>query len=56
MFHVRLSRCSTDLRDSLNTSVLQGILVCGTDEQKAKYLPALAAGEKMAAFALTEPG
>jgi len=34
----------------------KGILVCGTDEQKAKYLPALAAGDKMAAFALTEPG
>ena len=27
----------------------------GTDEQKKKYLPKLAAGEDIAAFALTEP-
>ena len=28
----------------------------GTEEQKAKYLPALAKGEKIGAFGLTEPG
>ncbi|ADG79904.1 Acyl-CoA dehydrogenase domain protein OS=Tsukamurella paurometabola (strain ATCC 8368 / DSM/ CCUG 35730 / CIP 100753 / JCM 10117 / KCTC 9821 / NBRC 16120/ NCIMB 702349 / NCTC 13040) OX=521096 GN=Tpau_3319 PE=3 SV=1 [Tsukamurella paurometabola] len=28
----------------------------GTDEQKQKYLPALAAGESLAGFGLTEPG
>ncbi len=28
----------------------------GTEEQKQKYLPALASGEKIAAFCLTEPG
>lgn len=28
----------------------------GTDEQKQKWLPALASGEKVAAFCLTEPG
>lgn len=33
----------------------KGILVVGNDEQKEKYLPPLASGEKMAAFALTEP-
>merc|ERR1719410_786 len=33
----------------------KGILLCGTDEQKAKYLPKLATGENFAAFALTEP-
>eukprot|EP00092_Neocalanus_flemingeri_P031376 GFUD01034079.1.p1 GENE.GFUD01034079.1~~GFUD01034079.1.p1 ORF type:complete len:647 (-),score=148.34 GFUD01034079.1:125-2065(-) len=33
----------------------KGILLCGTDEQKAKYLPKLATGENIAAFALTEP-
>ncbi len=31
------------------------ILISGSEEQKQKYLPALAAGEKLAAFALTEP-
>jgi alkylation response protein AidB-like acyl-CoA dehydrogenase len=31
------------------------ILLFGTDEQKQKYLPDLAAGKKIAAFALTEP-
>lgn len=33
----------------------KGILLCGTPEQKAKYLPKLATGENFAAFALTEP-
>lgn len=33
----------------------KGILIAGNDEQKEKYLPTLATGEKMAAFALTEP-
>ena len=47
---------STEFRTKRYKCVNQGILVCGTEEQKAKYLPALAAGEKMAAFALTEPG
>jgi acyl-CoA dehydrogenase family protein 9 len=35
---------------------LKGILLFGTAEQKAKYLPKLATGEHVAAFALTEPG
>merc|ERR1712029_287750 len=33
----------------------KGILICGNEEQKAKYLPQLASGEQFAAFALTEP-
>lgn len=33
----------------------KGILLFGTPEQKAKYLPSLASGEKMACFCLTEP-
>ncbi|MFK2826474.1 acyl-CoA dehydrogenase family protein [Bacillus sp. B190/17] len=32
------------------------IVLFGNEEQKKKYLPALAAGEKIAAYALTEPG
>lgn len=32
------------------------IVLFGTEEQKKKYLPALATGEKIAAYALTEPG
>jgi alkylation response protein AidB-like acyl-CoA dehydrogenase len=33
----------------------KGILLFGTDAQKQKYLPKLAVGENIAAFALTEP-
>ncbi len=33
----------------------QGIVLDGTDEQKRKYLPRLATGEIIGAFALTEP-
>lgn len=32
------------------------IVLFGNEEQKKKYLPALASGEKLAAYALTEPG
>jgi alkylation response protein AidB-like acyl-CoA dehydrogenase len=31
------------------------ILYCGSEEQKQKYLPPLARGEKLLVFALTEP-
>uniref|UniRef100_A0A8C9PD08 Acyl-CoA dehydrogenase family member 9 n=1 Tax=Spermophilus dauricus TaxID=99837 RepID=A0A8C9PD08_SPEDA len=34
---------------------LKGIILVGTEEQKAKYLPRLASGEHIAAFCLTEP-
>lgn len=34
---------------------LKGILLYGTNEQKERYLPQLATGERVAAFALTEP-
>ena len=33
----------------------KGITLFGNDEQKAKYLPKLAAGEVFAAYSLTEP-
>ena len=35
---------------------LKALLLYGTEEQKKKYLPKLASGEWIAAFALTEPG
>jgi alkylation response protein AidB-like acyl-CoA dehydrogenase len=35
---------------------MRGLLLFGTDEQKAKWLPKLATGEMIAAFCLTEPG
>ena len=35
---------------------MRGLLLFGTDEQKARYLPQLATGEMIAAFCLTEPG
>lgn len=35
---------------------MKGLLLFGTAEQKARYLPRLATGEMIAAFCLTEPG
>ncbi len=35
---------------------MKGLLLFGTDAQKAKYLPKLASGETIAAFCLTEAG
>jgi acyl-CoA dehydrogenase family protein 9 len=35
---------------------MKGIVLFGTDEQKARFLPDLATGRKLAGFALTEPG
>ncbi len=35
---------------------MRGLLLFGTPEQKAKYMPKLASGEMIAAFCLTEPG
>lgn len=35
---------------------MRGLLLFGTDEQKARWCPKLATGEMIAAFCLTEPG
>jgi acyl-CoA dehydrogenase family member 9 len=35
---------------------MKGVLLWGTEAQKARYLPRLASGELIAAFCLTEPG
>ncbi len=53
-----LCKTSPAFRSVIGTTVgigSQGILMDGTEEQKAKYLPLLATGELSASFALTEP-
>jgi acyl-CoA dehydrogenase len=55
---IELCRTSPVFRSLIGTTVgigSQGILMDGTLEQKARYLPRLASGEMIAAFALTEP-
>lgn len=48
---------STSLTVGAHSSIgMKGLLLFGTPEQKAKYLPKLATGETIAAFCLTEPG
>ena len=48
---------STSLTIGAHSSIgMKGLLLFGTPEQKAKYLPKLATGEMIAAFCLTEPG
>ncbi len=52
-----LSRVCSGVAVSYAASALGsfGLVLFGTDEQKQKYLPDIAAGKKIAAFALTEP-
>lgn len=54
-----LGKTSPAFRSIIGTTVgigSQGIVIDGTAEQKAKWLPKLASGEVIASFALTEPG
>lgn len=53
-----IAKVSASLAGSLSvhtTLCTQCILNFGTDEQKKKYLPSLASGDALGAFALTEP-
>ena len=53
------ARVSPVLSIYANTSNSLGsgpLLFCGNEDQKKKYLPPIASGEKILAFALTEPG
>lgn len=52
-----LSRACAGIALSLAGTALGAypIILFGTEEQKKKYLPPIASGEKLAAFALTEP-
>ena len=53
-----LGKTSPAFRSIIGTKVgigSQGIVIDGTDEQKAQWLPKLASGETIASFALTEP-
>ena len=54
----QLSRAAPAFRSVVGTNVgigSQGIVIDGTDAQKAAYLPKLASGEIIGSFALTEP-
>jgi acyl-CoA dehydrogenase len=51
-------RCSPAFRSAFGTNVgigSQGLVMFGTEAQKAKYLEGIAAGEIVTSFALTEP-
>lgn len=54
-----LGRVDSSVAITLEAGVSLGAMPIyrfGTDEQKARWLPAMAAGEKLGAFGLTEPG
>jgi butyryl-CoA dehydrogenase len=54
---IAVACASTAVTMSVNNSLYCGpILKFGTDAQKKKYLPPFASGEKLGAYALSEPG
>ncbi len=55
---IELGRTSPAFRSVFGTNVgigSQGLAMFGTDEQKQRFLPAIATGELITSFALTEP-
>jgi acyl-CoA dehydrogenase len=55
---IELGRASPAFRSVFGTNVgigSQGLVMFGTPEQKAKWLPGIASGETITSFALTEP-
>ncbi len=55
---MELGRTSPAFRSAFGTNVgigAQGVVMFGSEEQKAKYLPGIASGEIITSFALTEP-
>ncbi|RYD56771.1 MAG: acyl-CoA dehydrogenase, partial [Sphingomonadales bacterium] len=55
---VELGRTTPAFRSTFGTNVgigSQGLVIAGTDAQKAEWLPRIASGEVVASFALTEP-
>ncbi|MDB5464387.1 MAG: acyl-CoA dehydrogenase domain protein, partial [Phenylobacterium sp.] len=55
---IELGRTSPAFRSAFGTNVgigSQGLVMFGTPEQKAKWLPGVASGEIVTSFALTEP-
>ncbi len=55
---IEIGKASPAFRSSFGTNVgigSQGVVMFGTPEQKAKYLPGIASGDIITSFALTEP-
>ncbi len=58
LLYEEISKTSACFRTRIGTNNgigSQGILMFGTEEQRRKYLPGIAGGQKIASFALTEP-
>ena len=55
---IELGRASPAFRSAFGTNVgigSQGLVMFGTEDQKARWLPGIASGETVTSFALTEP-
>jgi acyl-CoA dehydrogenase len=55
---IEMGRTSPAFRSAFGTNVgigSQGLVMAGSDEQKARFLPGIASGEIVTSFALTEP-